>query len=261
MTRTVFNTFSLATVAIFLSIIGPAFAQTCGPGNPLDNICTEQAEISASLAQLQDDVDDLDAGVSGTVTDLSVLDTKITDMQSDIDALGAAASRLESSLSELGVVFDRIDSNLEAHRAAAHKFWTSPLWEVLEGASTTEVTVLNLGMEEVEVVFTFFNRDGVINRRFSTNRLLPGGASITLDLDDRGVSHAEFGWFAVTASGPVQVDGFINLSRGELALSRQYSERTLRFYPIDCKRDPATWPSTNAPYLCDFIDRELRRLW
>jgi hypothetical protein len=259
----------LVTVGGLLLGTGSALAQgVCGPGNPLDRICEEQSAMRESLTDLGSDVAGLEASITSTATDLSELDVRVSALQASLNALSAVASRLESAVSSLaarvGSVAEavaRVEANLDAHRAAAHKFWISPAWEVLEGASTTRVTALNLGSVEVEVVFTFFDRDGRINSTFSTSRLLPAGASITILLDDRGIDPPQHGWFAVTASGPVQVEGYSDFGRGDRALTREYARRTLRFEAVDCRRDPATWPTTRAPYLCDFIDRELTRLW
>ena len=242
----------LLTIAALTLSASTALAQSvCGPGNPLDQICAEQDDIRTTLTEIG-------GAVSGTATDLSALEARLGALQASVDALTATLSRLDSGVaalrSDLGALSgdvgnvadtaDRIDDSLDAHRAAAHKFWVSPLWQVLEGASTTQVTALNLGSDEVEVVFTFFDRDGVINRTFSTSRLVPAGASITIQLDDRGIDPAQHGWFAVTAAGPVQVDGYVDFGRGDRALSREYTRRTLRFIPADCRPDPATWLSS-----------------
>ena len=261
MTRKVINLLWLTAFVLSFEV-GSASAQgMCGPGDPFNQICTGQAEIAESLADLRSDVSDLDARVSSTATDLGELESRVALVQAGVDAIATTAGRLESSVAGLAGAVDRVSANLDAHTAAAHQFWTSPTWLVLEGTTTTQVTALNLGTEEVEVVFTFFDRDGRVNGEFSTNRLLPSGASITILLDDRGIDPPQHGWFAVTASGPVQVDGYTDFERGDPALAREYSQRTLIFYPVDCRPDPATWASTQAPYLCSFIDRELTRLW
>lgn len=138
---------------------------------------------------------------------------------------------------------------------AAHKFWVSPEWSVLEGGATTRVTALNLGTEEVEVVFNFFDRDGTLNSTFTTTRVLPAGASIEVALSDRGVTSPVFGWFAATASGPILLDGERVFVRSD-----GLTERTMPFHPVGCTSDPASWAGTGAPWLCSYIARELSRL-
>ncbi len=265
-----FVTFSLTSAA--------ARAQTCGPGNPLDHICQSQAAVADTLtdiqasvgectaldtgvADLQSSVDGLQSSVDGLQSSVDGLQTSVDGLQTSVDGLQTRADGLQTSVDALSGRVGEISQALEAHAAAAHPFWTSPLWLVHEGASTTSVNALNLGADEVEVVFAFFNADGTVNSTFSTSRLVAPGGDSTIFLDDRGVDPAQHGWFAVLSSGPIQVDGYVDFGRGDAALSREYGMRTLSFTPVGCEEDPSTWPKTNAPFLCSFIDRELTRLW
>lgn len=145
-------------------------------------------------------------------------------------------AKLDRVIDEIGGLRDDLTPLLPPEPAlgVARPRWVSPLWLVLEGSKTTRVTVLNPHPTRTIIVrFNFYDRDGVFDTDFSTNRLVPPRATARIELDDTGVTPPRSGWVLVDADGPVLPEGELFSTRGTRELGdRTDTARTMTWYPM-----------------------------